>query len=268
MSASLRRLFTSLLTLCNPKHPKFLWDKFKVYMFDDYVHQNVPKEIAELRALEDISSILESLGKNINDYAMVPFNVNIDETERLRRMVEEETTNFDIEGRLACATTLNKEQQFAYDIIMEKVKSESSGAFFIDGLGGTGKTFVYKAFLTGVRSQNLIAVAITSSGVSASLLPGGRTAYSRFKIHLETVAEISCSVSKQSTLGNLLKMPRLIIWDEAPMVNHFAVESVDKMLRDITDCNLLFGGKVIVFGGDFRQILPVVPKGKKRHNES
>jgi len=23
----------------------------------------------------------------------------------------------------------------------------------------------------------------------------------------------------------------------------------------------LFGGKVVVFGGDFRQILPVIPKG-------
>ncbi|XP_022864614.1 ATP-dependent DNA helicase PIF1-like [Olea europaea var. sylvestris] len=115
----------------------------------------------------------------------------------------------------------------------------------------------------GVWSQNLIALATASSGVSVSLLPGGPTAHSRFKIPLETVGEICCSVSKQSALGTLLKMSRLIIWDEAPMVNRSAVEAVDKILRDITDCNLLFGGKVVVLGGDFCQILPVVRKGKK-----
>lgn len=58
-------------------------------MFNDYVHQNI-------------------LANNRNDYAMVPFHVNIDEIEKMRIMVEEETTNFDIDGGLACAPTLNK----------------------------------------------------------------------------------------------------------------------------------------------------------------
>jgi hypothetical protein len=29
---------------------------------------------------------------------------------------------------------------------------------------------------------------------------------------------------------------------------------------DPRNADLLFGGKIVVFGGDFRQILPVVPK--------
>ena len=65
----------------------------------------------------------------------------IDEDERLRRMIIEEMVNLDIEWGYACAANLIKEQQFAYNAIMEKVKSESSGAFFIDGSGGIGKTF-------------------------------------------------------------------------------------------------------------------------------
>ncbi|XP_022883840.1 uncharacterized protein LOC111400679 [Olea europaea var. sylvestris] len=263
MPTALRRLFATLLTLCNTNHPKLLWDKFKVYMIDDYVYQNISVEVAELRALEDISSILKSLGKNVNNYAMVSFNVNIDEIEKLRRMVEDETIHFDTQGGFDCATTLNKEQQFAYDTIMKKVKLESNGAFFIDDPGGTGKTFLYKALLSGVSSQNLIALTTASSRVCASLLPRGRIGHSRFKIHLETIGKISCSVGKQSALGNLLNMSRLIIWDEEPIVNRSTVEAVDKMFRDITDCNLLFGGKVVVLGGDFRQVLPVVRKGKK-----
>jgi len=48
--------------------------------------------------LEDINSILESLGKIINDYEIVSFNVNINENERLTRIIVEETTNLDIQG--------------------------------------------------------------------------------------------------------------------------------------------------------------------------
>ncbi|XP_074300770.1 uncharacterized protein LOC141632089 [Silene latifolia] len=37
------------------------------------------------------------------------------------------------------------------------------------------------------------------------------------------------------------------------------IETLNLLLRDLYDPNLLFGGKIVVFGGDFRQTLPVVP---------
>jgi ATP-dependent DNA helicase PIF1 len=40
------------------------------------------------------------------------------------------------------------------------------------------------------------------------------------------------------------------------------VEALDNSLRDIMGrSNLPFGGKTIVLGGDFRQVLPIVRKG-------
>jgi hypothetical protein len=43
------------------------------------------------------------------------------------------------------------------------------------------------------------------------------------------------------------------------MMKRQGVEVLDYSLRDIMDRpNLPFGGKTIVFGGDFRQVLPVV----------
>ncbi len=51
--------------------------------------------------------------------------------------------------------------------------------FFIDGPGGTGKTFFYDTLMTKVRSKGDIALAVASSGVSAVLLKNGRTAHSR-----------------------------------------------------------------------------------------
>jgi len=48
------------------------------------------------------------------------------------------------------------------------------------------------------------------------------------------------------------------------MTKRQAVEALDKSLRDIMDRpELPFGGKTVVFGGDFRQVLPVVQKGSR-----
>ena len=47
------------------------------------------------------------------------------------------------------------------------------------------------------------------------------------------------------------------------MIDRRAIKALDIMLQNINDCNLSFGGKVVVFGGDFSQVLPVFPRGRK-----
>ncbi|KAG7991338.1 hypothetical protein I3843_02G069800 [Carya illinoinensis] len=44
------------------------------------------------------------------------------------------------------------------------------------------------------------------------------------------------------------------------------IQALDKMLRDINDSELTFGGKVVVFCGDFHQVLPVVRKGTRQEH--
>ncbi|KAL5569790.1 hypothetical protein UlMin_026365 [Ulmus minor] len=108
----------------------------------------------------------------------------------------------------------------------------------------------YKS-ISFIRSKKLIALATASSGVAAAIMPGGRTAHSRFKLPLDIEEKATCSVSKQSGLAKLLQTIKLIKWDEAPMINKRAIEVVDIMLQDINESNLPFGGKIIIFGGDF-----------------
>jgi ATP-dependent DNA helicase PIF1 len=69
--------------------------------------------------------------------------------------------------------SLNTEQMAAYKTIMSIVDSSNGGVFFIDGARGTRKTFLYRALLGTVRSQDKIAVATTTSGVATSIVPGG-----------------------------------------------------------------------------------------------
>ena len=44
------------------------------------------------------------------------------------------------------------------------------------------------------------------------------------------------------------------------MQHRFCVEAVDRTLRDICSNQKPLGGITVVLGGDFRQILPVIPK--------
>jgi PIF1-like helicase len=57
--------------------------------------------------------------------------------------------------------------------------------FFINGPGGTGKTFVESLPMAHIRSQGQVALAVASSGIASILLEGGRTSHSRFTIPLD-----------------------------------------------------------------------------------
>lgn len=142
--------------------------------------------------------------------------------------------------------------------------------FFVDGPGGTGKTFLYNTLLTYVRSQPAkIAIAVASSGIAALLLNGGQTAHSRFGIPISLHARSICTIPVQSQEAVVIRQSELIIWDEAPMCHCHAIEAVDRRLRDIMGVQdrrleqIPFGGKTILFGGDFRQTLPVIQHGSR-----
>ena len=47
------------------------------------------------------------------------------------------------------------------------------------------------------------------------------------------------------------------------MMHKMAFETLDRTLRDILDNDHPLGGLIIVMCGDFRQLLPVVPKGSR-----
>jgi ATP-dependent DNA helicase PIF1 len=93
---------------------------------------------------------------------------------------------------------------------------------------------------------------------------GGQTAHSRFKIPINIDKGGYCSFIKQSGTTKLICEASLILWDEASMTKRHVIEALDISLRDILDKeDLSFGGKTVVFGGDFRQTLPVVRKGSQ-----
>ncbi|CAF1074549.1 unnamed protein product, partial [Brachionus calyciflorus] len=156
---------------------------------------------------------------------------------------------------------LNQEQLLAYKIITQNLSENN--LFFIDGPGGTGKTFLYNTVFAYFQSKNKTSIAVASSGIAALLLEGGQTAHSKFKIPLDINENSVSGIKLQSNEAKLLKECEILIWDEAPMMSKYIFECVDRLFKDIMKSSLLFGGKKVLFGGDFRQILPVVINGGK-----
>ncbi|XP_057730446.1 uncharacterized protein LOC130945757 [Arachis stenosperma] len=144
------------------------------------------------------------------------------------------------------------------------------GLFFLYDQGGCRKTFLWSTISCSIRSKGGIILNVASSGIAALLLPNGRTAHSRFKISLAINEDSLCSIKQGSPLARLISKAKLIIWDEAPMISKYCYETLDKCLKDILRCSdsynahLSFGGKVVIFGGDFRQILLVIPRGSRQ----
>ncbi|GJR88876.1 ATP-dependent DNA helicase PIF1-like protein [Tanacetum coccineum] len=95
------------------------------------------------------------------------------------------------------------------------------------------KTYLYKTMSAACRSQVGIILNVASSGIAALLLEGGRIAHSRFAIPINVVEDSMCNIFADSELVELLRMTKLIIWDEAPMVNRRCYEAFDMTMRDI-----------------------------------
>ncbi|XP_022040906.1 ATP-dependent DNA helicase pif1-like [Helianthus annuus] len=166
--------------------------------------------------------------------------------------------------------SLTDEQRAVFDEIMAAVASRKGGLFFVYGYGGTGKTFLWKTLASAVRCRGEIVLNVASSGIVSLLLSRGRTAHSHFHIPINLTEDSMCHIKPNSDIAKLLKETQLIISDEAPMVHKHAFEALDRMMSDVFSdgrsirSDVPFGGKVFVFSGDFRQILPVIPNGTRQ----
>lgn len=108
------------------------------------------------------------------------------------------------------------EQKLIYDKIMHAVAASEGGFFFLDAPGGIGKIFLISLILAKIRSDGNIALAVASSGIAATLLDGGRTAHSAFKLplNIHTDENAICKIKPHSGMTKVLMKSQIIIWDE------------------------------------------------------
>uniref|UniRef100_A0A0L8GN26 ATP-dependent DNA helicase n=1 Tax=Octopus bimaculoides TaxID=37653 RepID=A0A0L8GN26_OCTBM len=212
---SLRQVFAILLQKCGLSDPASLWLKYRDPMskdflwmakqqcpnidigYNDLIYNNVLIEIEDALlklggAALNTFGLLSSLRQDVNTLApklLLELLYDADSLAEYLRVNE---------------LKLLADQRLVYETVVSAVEKQ-------------------------IRREKQIALAVASSGITATLLPGGRTVHSAFKLPLD--------------LG--------------------ALEALDRSLKDIRDSTASMGGVTLLLSGDFRQTLPVIPKGTR-----
>ncbi|XP_022041325.1 uncharacterized protein LOC110943902 [Helianthus annuus] len=279
----LRNLFATLLLTNTLSRPEVVWESTWRYMTDDFIYRlrkyhrltdlSIPDHQLKNYVLSEVEKFLARNNSSLRRFETMPYPDTASMSDSDNRLINEERiydqTNLQVEFNNQL-NLLTEEQRSVFQQIINAVESNKGGVFFVYGYGGTGKTFLWKTLSAAIRSKGQIVLNVASSGIASLLLSGGRTAHSRFRIPLNLTEDSVCHIKPNGDVARLLHETNLIIWDEAPMVHKHAFDALDRTMNDIFNIetsnrsNIRFGGKVIVLGGDFRQILPVVPNGGRQ----
>ncbi|KAH1127014.1 hypothetical protein GYH30_015842 [Glycine max] len=218
--------------------------------------------------LLEVEKLLKANQSSLKDYPSMPYPENANLLTHADNDLFLSELNFNNEELrskfLNLFSQMTDQQAKIYNQIIQAVNKNEGGMFFLYGYGGTGKTFIWKTLAASLRADNKLVIMVASSGIASLLLPGGKTTHSKLKILVPIFEDSTCNIHQGTQLAELLNEASLVIWDEAPMAHKFCFEALDRSLRDVIKAKLssdkIFGGKVMVFGGDFRQILPVIPR--------
>lgn len=71
------------------------------------------------------------------------------------------------------------------------------------------------------------------------------------------------SIKDNDSRAELIEHTVVIGWDEAPMANRAVFSCVEDISRRVMGNDELFGGKIVILLGDFRQTCPVIRRGTR-----
>ncbi|KAF7820696.1 uncharacterized protein G2W53_026151 [Senna tora] len=132
----LRKLFSKLLLHNTISRPAYLDDERL-------------KDIT----LAEIENILRINGHSLRDFPPMPLP-NDALKSNLQNMLISEELNYDKEllksQHSTLLSTLTLEQKYIYNLVMDAISHEHGGVFFLNGFGGSGKTFVWNTLMVAL----------------------------------------------------------------------------------------------------------------------
>nr|GEY27185.1 DNA helicase [Tanacetum cinerariifolium] len=161
----LRKLFVHILSFCNVADPMNLWQQLWKHMTDDIPRRlsktlhipEIEKNEKKLKAtiLLNLEAMLSSYSKTLKDFGLPPPPEDMIPILQNRFLME--TTNYDLERLLEernfLIPKLNEDEKLIFNEVTSAVKANIQKLIFVYGHGGTGKTFMWKAITSALRSE-------------------------------------------------------------------------------------------------------------------
>jgi hypothetical protein len=177
----------------------------------------------------------------------VPVCASINEVSRVFGLNESQHLAFSIIGR-ALLDYFSCEDK--WDTMSDPELAELQRLLLLYGMGGTGKSHTINAWsalaTSWSRPHAIIKIAIT--GVAAVNIDGGT--FARFVYAYTKRGMTKKTQDKHQGL-------RRVILDEMSLSRYHDLHILNNFGRELTGKNLLFGGLLLAFGGDFCQLPPV-----------
>lgn len=173
MPSSIRRLFVSILVFCQPTKVWELWDELHPYMSEDYGRSiSTNCSFITNKLIIEIRRLLHQYKKKIDDFDLSSINVEFLSDLPLPRIIEDDLSIEIPDEYLRSIEDLNTQQKMAFDAIMESVVCNQPKLWFIDGPGGSEKTFVYRVLLAHLIKSGKIVIYVATFEIAATLFPG------------------------------------------------------------------------------------------------
>jgi len=86
---------------------------------------------------------------------------------------------------------LNDKQKEIVDLVLNRsdTNNHNSNCIYIDGPGGSGKTFIYTTIYHLAKIQNKRICTMAFTGIAATLLPAGKTVHKTFGLPVPLFAK-------------------------------------------------------------------------------
>ena len=259
-AATIRRMFARMLVHSAPHDPQALFHMYAA----DLIQQNddLDSVSAALLALE---ADMRDLGRSLqdDDFGFELPEARNEQPECRRRRTATGVSPAEAQQQAdALLPQFTDEQSAALEQVVTTLRRGGlqSKVFALLASAGCGKTLFANGLAAFLRSQHMRVMCVAASALAAMLLTGGTTAHSALHIPIPCNEFSTCSLSRVER--DELKRVDVIIYDECSMVHSDVADTVDRTLRDIMRNQHPFGGKCVVWMGDFKQLLPVVRYGK------
>lgn len=137
---------------------------------------------------------------------------------------------------------------------------------FLTGNAGTGKTYTLNNIIRELKAMDKIVAVTASTGIASTHINGSTIhSWSSVGIRKKLTEEDLWKIKNNKFSNRRIYTADVLIIDEISMLHDYMLDLVDEVCRFIHFNKRPFGGKQVIFVGDFFQLPPVNRDSDKKN---